>query len=99
MRRVADRRSTALSAAVLGWVAWGLSSAPAVACSVCYGNAAKAAPLVSSARLGVFLLLGITVLVLGSLTRFFFYLRHRANAAERDGIAAEWAQLQRSSLP
>jgi hypothetical protein len=75
-----------------------LGSAPAAACEVCLGRAANGSQLVTSARLGVFLLLGVTVLVLGSFARFFFYLRRRARQAELDGIESEWAQLQRSSM-
>jgi hypothetical protein len=41
--------------------------------------------------------LGVTVAVLGGLTRFFFHLRARARQAESDSIAAEWAELQRSA--
>ncbi|MEO8503090.1 MAG: hypothetical protein ABI609_04250 [Acidobacteriota bacterium] len=73
-----------------------LSAGPAFACDVCYG-AASGSPLVTSARLGVFLLLGVTVAVLAGFARFFFYLRTRALQAASQGIASEWAQLQRSS--
>ena len=66
-----------------------------IACSVCFGNDATVSPLIDGARLGVFLLLGVTLAVLGGLTRFFLYLRKRALLAERDSIALEWAQLQR----
>lgn len=74
-----------------------LQAAPAVACDVCYGAAASGSPLVSGARLGVFLLLGITVAVLGGFAKFFFYLRNRARQTETDQIASEWAEFQRSS--
>ena len=77
--------------------AWWLSAAPALACSVCYGSAANPSPLITSARLGVFLLLAITVAVLSGFARFFLILSRRARQAEADTIAAEWAQLQRSS--
>ncbi len=70
---------------------------PAAACDVCYGAASSSSPLVSGARLGVFLLLGITVAVLGGFAKFFFYLRNRARQAETEQIASEWAQFQRSS--
>ena len=83
---------------VAGCLAAALAAAPAAACEVCYGGAANGAPMVTAARLGVFLLLGVTVVVLGGFTRFFFYLRGRARQAEIDGIASEWAQFQRSSL-
>ena len=72
-------------------------AAPATACDVCYGAAASGSPLVSGARLGVFLLLGVTVAVLGGFAKFFFYLRNRARQAETEQIASEWAQFQRSS--
>ena len=72
-----------------------LGADPAAACSVCYGATPPDSPLITSAKLGVFLLLGITGLLLGGFTRFFFYLRNRARQAESEGIAAEWAQLQR----
>jgi hypothetical protein len=74
-----------------------LGAAPAAACSVCYGAADSGSPLVSGARLGVFLLLGVTGTVLGGFARFFFYLRNRARQAETEQIASEWSQFQRSS--
>ena len=73
-----------------------LAAAPAAACSVCFAKDTSSA-MVSSARLGVFLLLGITAAVLGGFAKFFFYLRRRARQAELSGIADEWAQLQRSA--
>ncbi len=74
-----------------------LGALPAAACDVCYGAASTSSPLVSGARLGVFLLLGITVAVLGGFAKFFFYLRNRARQAETEQIASDWAQFQRSS--
>jgi len=83
---------------VAGGLLGTLAAGPAMACEVCYGGAANGAPMVTAARLGVFLLLAVTVAVLGAFTRFFLYLRARARQAEIDGIASEWAQFQRSSL-
>jgi len=74
-----------------------LGAVPAAACEVCYGAASSNSPLVSGARLGVFLLLGVTVAVLGGFAKFFFYLRNRARQAEIEQIDSEWIQLQRSS--
>ena len=74
-----------------------LGAAPAAACEVCYGAADAGSPLISGARLGVFLLLGVTAAVLGGFARFFFYLRNRARQAEIEQITTEWAQFQRSS--
>jgi len=72
-----------------------LLAAPAVACEVCFGARDSGSPLVSGARWGVFLLLGVTVAMLGGFASFFFYLRQRARRAELEGIDSEWAQLQR----
>jgi len=88
-------RSLRMAAAALLLAAFG--AAPALACDVCYGAASTSSPLVSGARLGVFLLLGITVVVLGGFAKFFFYLRNRARQAETEQIASDWAQFQRSS--
>ena len=73
-----------------------IQTAPAAACTVCYGED-NGAGMVTSARLGVFLLLAITMVVLGAFAKFFFYLRNRARQAESEIIASEWAHLQRSS--
>lgn len=74
-----------------------LGAAPALACSTCYGAVDSGSPLVSGARLGVFLLIAVTAAVLGGFARFFFYLRNRARQTEIDQITSEWAQFQRSS--
>jgi hypothetical protein len=74
-----------------------LGAAPALACSTCYGAVDSGSPLVSGARLGVFLLIGVTAAVLGGFARFFLYLRNRARQTEADQITSEWAQFQRSS--
>jgi len=74
-----------------------LGAAPALACSTCYGAVDSGSPLVSGARMGVFLLVAVTAAVLGGFARFFFYLRNRARQTEIDQIASEWSQFQRSS--
>jgi hypothetical protein len=72
-------------------------AAPAFACSACYGAADSGSPLISGARLGVFLLVAVTAAVLGGFARFFLYLRNRARQSEIDRITSEWAHFQRSS--
>lgn len=74
-----------------------LAALPAAACDVCYGAARSDSPLISGARLGVFLLLGITAAVLFAFAKFFFYLRNRARQAENEQIDSAWSKLQRSS--
>ena len=92
-------RLAAAARSVPAWIAlaaaW--SAAPARACEVCLGSGASGSALVTGARLGVFFLLGVTIAVLGGFARFFFYLRQRARQAESEGIASEWAHLQRST--
>lgn len=51
------------------------------ACSVCYGEAEG--PLIDAARLGVFFLLGVVLLVQGSFAGFFVYLWRRARRHRR----------------
>ena len=87
-------RAVGLAVVLLG----ALGAVPAMACNVCYGAADSGSPLVSGARLGVFLLLAVTVGVLGAFAKFFFYLRNRARQTEIEQITSEWAQFQRSSL-
>ncbi len=79
------------------WLVVAIAAAPAAACTVCYGARDSGSALVGAARLGIFLLLGVTVSVLGGFARFFFHLRQRARRAELDAVASDWAQLQRSA--
>ena len=92
--RFVGRLAAALAFALL---AGGLWAAPAVACTVCYGEDASGSSMLTAARLGVFVLLGITLAMLSGFAKFFLYLRKRARQAESEEIASEWAQLQRSA--
>ena len=83
--------------AVLALLVAVLGAMPAAACDVCYGAAKSGSPLITGARLGVFLLVGVTAAVLGAFAKFFFYLRNRARQTEIEQIDSEWAQFQRSS--
>jgi hypothetical protein len=57
-----------------------LSSAPpALACPSCFGDAQG--PLIDAARLGVWLLLAVTLGLQGAFAAFFLYLRRRAASA------------------
>jgi heme/copper-type cytochrome/quinol oxidase subunit 2 len=91
-------RATGVAAALLAVLLAVCGAVPAAACEVCYGAADSGSPLVSGARLGVFLLLAVTAVVLGAFAKFFLYLRNRARQAEIEQIDSEWAQFQRSSL-
>ena len=98
MRATGLRPSASFRAAgALAFCAGLVGAGPAAACSVCYGAADGGSPLITGARLGVFLILGVTATVLASFAKFFFYLRNRARQTEVEQIASEWDQLQRSS--
>lgn len=47
-----------------------------LACTTCYGHAEG--PLIDAARLGIWLLLGVTVCLQAGFAAFFLYLRRRA---------------------
>lgn len=69
-----------------------LAGPPAAACDVCYG--ASKDGLVDAARLGTWLLLGVTAAVQVSFATFFLYLRRRARQAA--GRAAGNASVEAS---
>lgn len=79
--------------ATLSWC--GLAApGPALACPACYGDAEG--PMIDAARLGTFLLLGITLLVQGGFVAFFLYLRRQARKAGDRSLDSEWSRLQRA---
>jgi hypothetical protein len=65
----------------------------ALACPVCFG--AEETPLIEGAKLGVLLLLAITLAVQGGFVGFFLYLRKRAKRIAEIDLDTEWAELQR----
>ncbi|HJQ99020.1 MAG TPA: hypothetical protein VJ826_11975 [Candidatus Polarisedimenticolaceae bacterium] len=71
-----------------------LAAAPASACERCFGANAKS-PLVDAAKIGMFLLLGVTLTVQGGFVAFFLHLRKRARKFHEAEIDSEWDELQR----
>ena len=69
-------------------------SSTVLACPHCFG--AEETSLVDSTRLGVLVMLGITLAVQGAFVGFFFYLRKRARRIADVELEAEWSELQRS---
>jgi len=65
-----------------------------LACASCFGATADS-PLVDGAKVGVWLLLAVTLGVQGGFAAFFIKLRRRAKRLENAEIAVEWADLQR----
>ena len=81
------RRVVATGAAV---VLGGSSSV--FACPLCFG--ALETPMIDGARLGVLVLLAITLAVQGGFVGFFLYLRKRAKRQADIDLATEWSKLQ-----
>jgi uncharacterized membrane protein YccC len=80
-------------ALVSALVVWGVPSG-AHACPVCFGDAEG--PIIDAARLGTFLLLGVTLAIQGAFVAFFLYLRRQARRAHDQALDAEWSSLQRA---
>ena len=70
--------------------------APILACTACY-SANVESPLVDGAKIGVWLLLGVTLCVQGGFAMFFIQLRKRAKRAHDAELEAEWAELQKKT--
>ncbi len=81
------RRAVATAAAV---ILGGGSSV--LACPLCFG--AYETPMIDGARLGVLVLLVITLAVQGGFVAFFLYLRKRAKHIAELELDTEWSKLQ-----
>jgi hypothetical protein len=64
-----------------------------LACPVCFG--AEETPMIDGARLGVLVMLAITLAVQGGFVGFFLYLRQRAKRVADIELDTEWSELQR----
>ena len=65
------------------------------ACPVCFG--AEETSLIDGAKLGILVLLAITLAVQGAFVAFFFYLRKRAKQTADVDLDSEWSELQKAS--
>jgi hypothetical protein len=88
IRRGLTRVLTMAAAMVIG------SGSSAFACPVCFG--AHETSIIDGTRLGVLVLLAITIAVQGSFVGFFLYLRQRAKHIADVELDTEWSELQRS---
>ena len=66
-----------------------------LACPVCFG--AEETSMIDGAKLGVFVMLAITLAVQGGFVGFFLYLRKRAKQVAELELEDEWLDLQRGS--
>ena len=65
------------------------------ACPVCFG--AEETTLVEGTKIGVLVMLAITLAVQGAFVGFFLYLRRHARRNADRELEAEWSELQRAS--
>jgi heme/copper-type cytochrome/quinol oxidase subunit 2 len=71
------------------------SSGTAFACPVCFG--AEETSMIDGTKLGIAVLLGITLTVQGAFIGFFLYLRRHAKRNADAELDMEWLELQRGS--
>jgi len=64
-------------------------------CPECFGAAETA--MVDGTRLGVLVMVVVTLVVQGAFVGFFLYLRKRAKRHAEGELEAEWSELQRVS--
>jgi hypothetical protein len=72
-----------------------VGSSRVLACPQCFG--AQETSLVDGAKLGVLVMVGVTLTVQGAFVAFFLYLRKRAKRMADSDLEAEWLSLQRGS--
>ncbi|MDQ3418608.1 MAG: hypothetical protein M3541_07455 [Acidobacteriota bacterium] len=63
-----------------------------LACPVCFG--AEETSMIDGSRLGVLVMLAITLAVQGGFVGFFLYLRQRAKRVADIELDTEWSELQ-----
>jgi hypothetical protein len=68
--------------------------ASVLACPLCFG--AEETPMIDGAKLGVLVMLAVTLAVQGGFVAFFLYLRRRAKRMAEVELDTEWSELQRS---
>jgi heme/copper-type cytochrome/quinol oxidase subunit 2 len=69
-----------------------IGGATVLACPQCFG--AEESSLIDGAKLGVLVMLAITLVVQGGFLGFFLYLRKRAKRIAELDLDTEWSELQ-----
>jgi hypothetical protein len=70
------------------------SGSRVLACPLCFG--AEETSMIDGAKLGVLVMLAVTLAVQGGFVCFFLYLRKRAKRIADIELDTEWSKLQRS---
>jgi heme/copper-type cytochrome/quinol oxidase subunit 2 len=65
-----------------------------LACPMCFG--AEETSMIDGTKLGVLVMLAITLAVQGAFVAFFLYLRRRAKRIADVELDTEWSELQRA---
>jgi hypothetical protein len=94
LRFASARQGLRLAAACTAFVVIGGSSS-LFACPVCF--AAEETSMVNGTRIGILVLLAVTLVVQGAFVGFFLYLRNRAKQIADIELDSEWSELQRAS--
>jgi heme/copper-type cytochrome/quinol oxidase subunit 2 len=89
MRSWVGRAIITATAVVLG------GSSSVFACPVCFG--AEETSMIDGTKLGILVLLAITIAVQGAFVGFFVYLRKRAKRIADIDLDTEWSELQGAS--
>jgi heme/copper-type cytochrome/quinol oxidase subunit 2 len=91
----AENEDVAVTRALITTAAVMIGSASVLACPVCFG--AQETTLVNGTKLGVLVMVIVTLLVQGAFVAFFLYLRRRAKRSADVELETEWSELQRAS--
>ena len=67
-------------------------SSSVFACPVCFG--AEETSMIDGTKLGILVLLAVTLAVQGGFAGFFLYLRKRAHRMADNDLDTEWSKLQ-----
>ena len=70
-------------------------SSSVLACPMCFG--AEETSMIDATKLGILVMLAITIAVQGGFVGFFIYLRRRAKRHAEHELDVEWSELQRPS--
>ena len=84
-----------LRTAVLTIAAVITGSTSVFACPMCFG--AEETAMIDGTRLGILVMLGITIAVQVAFVAFFIHLRRCAKRAAEIELDTEWSKLQRAS--
>jgi heme/copper-type cytochrome/quinol oxidase subunit 2 len=88
-----SQRPTQFALGVGGWLI--ASGSSVLACPQCFG--AEESSLIDGAKLGVVVMVAVTLVVQGAFVAFFLYLRKRAKRMADSDLETEWLALQRGS--